>query len=169
MQFMKLDKVQRESLLSSLAGMKRFLHENFAFLSVEEASAPGPGGTFSPVEQIWHLADLEREGFGERIRRLQTELNPRLPDFDGDRIAEERNYRSRSLCDGLKAFDEARDENLQILGSLFPEAWLRSGTQDGIGPVSLCDMPSIMLQHDQAHVAEIVAWNACHGDYSEVP
>jgi hypothetical protein len=158
LKYMKLDDVQRQDLLESLAGMTSFLYEVFGPLSAEEASTPGPDGSFSPVEQVWHLADLEREGFGVRLERLRVEDHPQLPDFDGDRIAKERNYRALSLRDGLSAFEMARKANLQTLRSLPLEAWARSGSQEGVGPVSLCDIPLFILQHDQAHVAEIRAW-----------
>ncbi len=158
MQYMKLNDVEREELFISLAGMKHFLSEAFGALAVTEAATPGANGSFSPVEQVWHLADLEREGFGVRIHRLQTELAPHLPDFDGDAIARERNYRSLSLAEGLRAFEEARNANLSALQALPADAWFRSGTQEGVGGVSLCDMPVFIRQHDQAHIAEILAW-----------
>jgi len=110
------------------------------------------------VEHCWHLADLEIEGFGERIRRLSEDVEPELPDFDGGRLAEERLYRTRSLADGIAAFRAARRENLRRLRSLTPEQWLRRGTQDGVGPVSLCDLPAMMAEHDAAHREEIEAW-----------
>jgi len=158
MEYMKLSEVQREELMAALAGMKNFLREAFGSLTREEMRTPGPGGAFSPVEQVWHLADLECEGFGLRIQRLQTETNPHLLDFDGARIARERNYRDRSLAEGVSAFEAAREANLRALETLSPEAWMRSGTQEGVGSVSLCDMPAFLRQHDQAHVAEIEEW-----------
>lgn len=158
MQYMKLDAVEREELLAALASMKTFIAETFTGLSTEEAARPGAGGAFAPVEQVWHLADLEREGFGLRIQRLQTESDPQLPDFDGDAVAIARNYRSLSLSEGLQAFAQARDANLAVLRSLPAGAWFRRGTQESVGEVSLCDMPVFMLQHDRAHIAEITAW-----------
>ncbi len=158
MQYMKLTEVQRYELMDSLAAMKTFLRKAFESLMPEEAQTPGPGGAFSPVEQVWHLADLEREGFGLRIRRLRTESNPHLPDFDGTKLAYERNYRSLSLAAGLRTFEAAREANIETLQALSPEAWVRSGTQDCVGTVSLCDMPAFMHQHDQAHIAEIREW-----------
>lgn len=109
------------------------------------------------------MADLEREGFGLRIQRLQAESNPHLADFDGDAVALERNYRSLSLVEGLNAFAQARDANLAVLQSLPPEAWVRHGTQEGVGDVTLCDMPVFIRQHDEAHVAEIMAWKQAGG------
>ena len=90
MKYMRLNSIERKELLESLAGMPQYLEGCFAGLSQSEISSPGPGGSFSPVEQVWHLADLEREGFGIRIRRLISEPNPRLPDFEGGRLAVER-------------------------------------------------------------------------------
>jgi len=158
MLYLKLGEAQREDLMDSLAATPRFLHESYDGLNHEASRLPGPNGTFSPVEQIWHLADLEREGFGLRIQRLQTESSPSLPDFDGVRIARERNYLSLSLSAGLAAFENSRHANIARLQSLTDEAWSRSGTQDGVGQVALCDIPVFMQQHDRAHITEIQAW-----------
>lgn len=169
MQYMKFTDIQREELMASLAGMKDYLQRTFQSLSAEDARVPGPSGASSPVEQVWHLADLEREGFGLRIQRLRTELKPHLSDFDGTKIAHERNYRSLSLSAGLREFVIARDANLVALRSVAAQEWTRSGTQDGVGEVTLCDMPTFLHQHDQAHVAEIEQWkqsfdNSQHDD-----
>src|SRR5262245_2788128 len=127
MQYTKLNRGERENLLTSLAGMKNYLRDAFQSLTPEEALIPGPSGAFSPVEQVWHLADLEREGFGARIERLRTESKPHLPDFDGTKVAEERNYRALALEAGLSAFEAARDANLAALRSIGAEEWNRGG------------------------------------------
>jgi DinB superfamily len=158
MQYMKLTEIQQLELMEELAGMNKFLHDEFDSLTPEEARTPGPGGSFSPVEHVWHLADLEREAFGVRIQRLQTQANPHLPDFDGTKIAKERGYRSLSLPEGLRAFEVARKANIDVFHALPPDAWFRSGTQEGVGAVSLCDMPTFLRQHDEAHIAEIEEW-----------
>jgi len=158
MLYLKLGEAQREDLMDSLTATPRFLHESFDGLSQEASRLPGPDGAFSPVEQIWHLADLEQEGFGLRIQRLQTESNPSLPDFDGARTAQERNYQSLSLSAGLAAFETSRRANIDRLKSLTDEAWSRSGTQEGVGLVALCDIPVFMQQHDRVHITEIRAW-----------
>jgi hypothetical protein len=119
-------------------------------------TAPAQGG-FSLVEQAWHLADLEREGYALRIQRLLEEDDPLLPNFDGDRIAAERDYRTKSMEEGLAAFGAARARNLVLLGAQEPGAWDRSGTQAGVGRVTLRDVPRMMLEHDDSHRAEIAA------------
>jgi len=160
MQYMKLNVTQRDQLLESLLGMPEYIRATFADLAPDEISAQGHDGAFSPVEQVWHLADLEREGFGARIRRLLAETAPELPDFDGAKVAADRQYRSLSIDDGLRAFADARRHNVAILREVGPESWTRSGTQAGVGKVSLCDMPAFMSQHDSAHRREIEDWRA---------
>ena len=95
--------VDHESLFAQLAAMPALLQQSFGSLSAREATWRGAGGAFAPVEQCWHLADLERDGFAVRIRRLLSEAAPVLADFDGARVAEEGRYLSRALADGRHA------------------------------------------------------------------
>jgi hypothetical protein len=149
---------QRRELIASLALMSAFLRDAFGAITAEEARSEGSPRAFCPVEQVWHLADLECYGFGARIRQLREEANPHLPDFDGARVAKERNYRARSLVEGLSAFEAARAANLATLTALGADEWARGGTQEGVGVVSLGGMPALMRRHDEAHMAEIRDW-----------
>ncbi len=142
--------VELESLPAELAAAA-------ARLDPAAQRRPPAGGGFSLVEQAWHLADLEAEGYGLRIGRLLAEDDPLLPDFDGARVAAERGYRSRSLDDGIAAFASARSANLGRLRSVAPEQWARKGRQEGVGAVALEDLPRMMLEHDASHRAEIGA------------
>jgi hypothetical protein len=142
-------------VIAELEAFPSFVRDAARGVGEEAARLPGPAGTFSLVEQAWHLADLEREGYGERIRHLLAEDHPRLPDFDGDRVARERNYRARSLAEGVAAFVAARADNVRLLRSLSPEAWALNGTQEGVGEICLEDVPRMMQRHDLAHRREI--------------
>jgi hypothetical protein len=155
MKYLQISRIERDTLWRELEDMPKFLTERFSALTPEESTTRGPDGTFSPVEQSWHLADLEREGFALRIQRLLREKNPQLPDFDGARVAQERRYNAKSLQEGIAAFREARLANIAALRSLDSEDWLRTGTQEGVGQVSLCDLPHMMAEHDAAHKSEI--------------
>lgn len=112
-------------------------------------------GPFALIEHAWHMGDLEREGFGERIRRLLAEDDPFLPDFDGEKAAREREYLKLALPAALAAFAAARAENLRMLRSLSGEQGARSGRQEGVGNVRLAEIPPRMLDHDLAHLNEI--------------
>ena len=112
-------------------------------------------GPFALVEHVWHLGDLEREGFCERIRRLLSEEDPFLPDFDGERAAREREYVKLDLAAGLAAFAAAREETLRLLRGIAGDQWARRGRQEGVGPVAIAELPRRILDHDLAHLNEI--------------
>jgi DinB superfamily len=158
MHYLGLGRDAQEGLLARLEEMPGFLEAAFGALSADAASARAADGSFSPVEQCWHLADLECYGFRSRIGRLLNENDPELPDFDGTRVAEERRYRTLSLAEGLRAFRAARAETLALLRMVEGDSWKRAGRQEGVGTVMLCDLPSMMAQHDAAHRGEIEAW-----------
>ena len=163
MKYMLLTKTDQDSLLNELDDMPDLLATTFASLSPSEAATEGPDDLLSPVEQCWHLADLEREGFAVRIERLLSEDEPLLPDFDGARIAKERSYKTRSLAAGIDAFREARLANVRALRAIAGPTWVRRGTQEGVGTLALCDVPTMMAQHDAAHRHEIAAWARARG------
>ncbi len=47
---------------------------------------------FSLLEHLCHLRDLEEEAYAVRIQRILSEDNPFLPDVDGGKLAQEREY-----------------------------------------------------------------------------
>ena len=122
----------------------------------EAHAVPPRAGGFCVVEHVWHLADLEREGFAVRIERLRGGGRPLLLDFDGARVARERDYRRKALAEGLALFREARDRNLQTLQSLSPAEWEHEGEQEQVGAVRLRDIPRLMCEHDRGHRQEIL-------------
>ena len=64
------------------------------------------------------------------------------------------------MTKGLRAFATARRANLAALPEIDSPLWQRAGTQEGVGRVSLCDVPAMMEQHDASHRAEIAAWRS---------
>jgi hypothetical protein len=158
MKYSMLVAPDRQRLFLDLGTMPEFLADEFLALPPEALRRAEPDGAFSPVEHCWHLADLEREGYGARIARLLAEDDPALPDFDGQRIAEERCYRTKSLAPAIDTFREARRANLAMFARLNEAEWSRSGSQEGVGKVALCDLPVMMAEHDRAHRSEIEAW-----------
>jgi hypothetical protein len=144
-----------EERLVRLAGMPSHVEGLGSRFPGDLARARPGSGAFSYVEHVWHLADLEAEGFAARIRRLRTEEDPVLPDFDGARLAAERDYRSRGVDAGLAAFAAARARNVEVLRRSPLSERARTGMQEGVGPVSLGDLPVRMLDHDDSHRSEL--------------
>lgn len=135
--------------------MPRFLEATAAAMPEGTSRHRPREADFSFVEQVWHLADLEREGFSLRIRRLLHESRPELPDFDGARIARERNYRALDLTEGLAAFSRERKANLASLAALAETERGRPGIQEGVGAITLGEIPQKMAEHDRSHRREV--------------
>jgi len=144
-------------LLDALARTPARVAELAAKVGEANVRTRPPGGGFALVEQMWHLADLEREGYAVRVRLLLTEAAPMLPDFRGDAVARERRYLELDPAEGLRAFAEARAANVAALRALAPADLARAGEQEGVGRVTLADVPRMMLEHDRGHIAEIEA------------
>jgi uncharacterized damage-inducible protein DinB len=143
--------------LESLASFPALLRAYVA--SVPEGrwrERPAAGG-FAMVEQAWHLADLEHEGFAERIARLLRGAEPELPDFRGQQVAQARGYLELEMAPALEQFASARATNVARLRSLSPAEWQRSGRQEGVGLVTLEQVVARMSEHDREHAGEIEA------------
>lgn len=150
-----MNRRELETLLLTLESTPALVARAAEGLDPSQARRVPAAGSFSLVEHVWHLADIEREGYGVRIRRILSEDEPILSDFDGDRIARERDYRKRDLARGIEAFAAARNRNVAKLRSIRNSDWYRRGLQEGVGPIALDDVPRMMAGHDRAHTAEI--------------
>ncbi len=150
-----MNRKELETLLLTLESTPALVARAAAKLSAEEARRRPADGAFSLNENVWHLADLEEEGYAARIRRILAEEDPFLSDFDGDRIARERNYQIRDLAKGLALFATAREQNLATLRSLSPSGWRRTGKQEGVGRVTLGDVARMMAEHDRSHTRDL--------------
>jgi DinB superfamily len=146
-----------ETLLLTLESTPALIERAARALAPGEATRRPAQGGFSFVENVWHLADLEREAYRVRIRRILTEEEPALANFDGDRVARERDYQRRSLSDGLAAFALARQGNVERLRSVTGAAWKRSGTQESVGRITLAELPRMMADHDRSHTEDLRA------------
>ena len=144
-----------ETLLLTLESTPALLARAAASFSKGQVRTRPCKGGFSFVENVWHLADLEREAYGQRIARILSEDNPALENFDGERMARERAYQERDLERGLTLFMRARAANLAALRYVSADQWERSGSQEGVGRVTLADLPRMMAEHDRSHGDEI--------------
>ncbi len=140
------------ALLTETPARVRVLLQN---LSEREARFKPSAQEFSALEQVCHLSDLEREGYGARIEKLMREEQPFLPDFDGARIAAERDYNNQHLETMLDAFARARRANLRAINSLSPADLQRGGTLETVGPITLETLLLKMREHDEGHLQEL--------------
>ena len=158
MRYMLLTRADQDTLLEQLSAMPAVLDEVFGGLSAADARVEGADG-FSPVEQCWHLADLERDGYA-RAHSTAAERGR----------AGAAGFRRRARRAGAQlqvAVARGRSRGVPPRAGREPRCapraerdreWERRGTQEGVGRVGLCDIPAMMAEHDAAHRAEIEEW-----------
>lgn len=146
-----------ETILDELQAFPRFLVRALDELGDPGARRrPDPAG-WSLDEQLWHLADLEREAWSVRIERVLAEEAPALADFDGNAAAAARDYNAKDPYNGLLRFQSARQSNLARLRALSAREWQRTGVLEHVGSVSLAQIAQRMHEHDLGHRREIEA------------
>src|SRR5215468_2441824 len=102
---------------------------------------PAPG-EWSPVEVVCHLRDEET---GDFVR------------IEPERWAEERRYREVALPEALAAFRERREETLDLLRSIEPQALDGARAHRRLGRLSGLDILAAWVAHDRIHLAQLAA------------
>ena len=109
---------------------------------------------FALVEHACHLRDLEREGYLVRVRRMLSENVPALDDFDGRKVASERDYASQDAHAAAQDFTAARRELLAVVGALTSGDLAREATFGG-RRITLAELVGMIDAHDSEHRGEI--------------
>lgn len=153
---------ERNDALTDLVALLEFLSETpnklanlTSGLSDREFRMLNSSGEFSALENICHLRDLERQGYGPRIQRILAEPNPALADFDGARVAVESSYHNEQPGVALREFQEARQKNLERLRALNEDQLEREGTLAGVGGITLKRLVEMMREHDEGHLEDL--------------
>ncbi len=110
---------------------------------------------FSILENVCHLRDLEVEGYAPRINSILNEANPQLLDFDGARVALERDYNRQDVVAALNAFGNARAQNVARLRTVDGEQLKRTGELQGVGQITLARLLQMMWEHDEGHLEDL--------------
>ena len=113
-------------------------------------------GAFCLIEHACHLRDLEREGYAPRLRRMLEESGPSLASFEGDVVARERNYMVQDPRDAAAEFAIARAAFLARAESLTDGELARTAAFGG-RTITIRDLLSMMVEHDEEHRVEIAA------------
>jgi hypothetical protein len=146
-----------QDVVSFLEETPRHIRQFAAEMAEQELRLKPSNDEFSVVEQVCHLRDLEREGYGARIKKMLAENEPQLPDFDGSRIARERDYNKQDFESACREFTHQREENVRVMKTLSPDQLNRSGVLEGVGTITLERLFQLMREHDQSHRQELNA------------
>lgn len=147
------------NLLNELADMPGQLEQALRLVPSDrrgwrpEAWGGCPSETFSALEQVCHLRDIERDGYHVRIQRMLEESNPSLESLDSYELARERRYESADPDAALAAFREARAATVERLRRVSDVQLARAGTFAEYGPLTLRALVHYLRSHDQQHLA----------------
>ena len=142
------------SALNTLAETPIRLRHLFERMDLAKIRLKPNPSLFSPLEDVWHLYDIEREGYLVRIRRILTEESPILENLDGDRMAVERRYNDLEVTAAIAGFSAARTDSLRLLRGLPAEAWMRRAEFENRA-IDLKTLIDMMVEHDQGHLLSI--------------
>jgi hypothetical protein len=112
-----------------------------------------PSESFTALEQICHVRDIEVEGYQVRFRRALHEENPFLPSIDGYALAKERDYGATSASDALDALRRARAWTVEMVSVLEAHELSRPAVFEGYGPVTVQSLVHYLCSHDQQHLS----------------
>ena len=142
--------------LKLLSATPSFLHAAIVRATPRGLRARVSPDAFCLTEQACHLRDLEREGYAVRLRRMLEESAPSLAGFEGDVVARERNYMVQDPRDAAAEFAVARAAFIACAEKLTDAELARTGTFGG-RTITIRDLLSMMVEHDEGHRGEIAA------------
>jgi hypothetical protein len=124
-----------------------------AGITPEELDRRPPGSDWTAREIAHHLADSETTAY-IRLRRLIAEDNPTLVGYDEEEYARRLHY-DRRIEPSLDVLRAVRTASLQLLESLTPEEWQRSGIHSDSGAYTVDDWLRIYAGHSHDHADQI--------------
>ena len=141
--------------IEALAAMPAFLSALLGRCAEVELRRKPSVESFSVLEQICHLRDIEIEGYAERLHRTLTEERPFLPGIDGSRLSVDRAYNKQEVVPAFMAFREAREKNLARLRQLAETELQRTAVMDEAGEITLAQLIAMWASHDASHRQEL--------------
>ena len=124
-------------------------------LSEEQLSWKPSPELFSMRESVWHLRDIDVEGYEQRIRLILSEHVPTLPDVNGGKLARERNYNALPIDPALTELAIVRASSVERLSGCANADLERTAEMDGTGMVTLRRLLEMWMRHDADHLADM--------------
>jgi DinB superfamily len=122
-------------------------------ISPDELDRRPPGSDWTAREICHHLADSEATAY-VRLRRLVAEDNPTIIGYDEEAFARRLHY-DRPIEPSLDVLRAVRTASLQLLESLTPAEWRRTGTHTESGPYSVEHWLESYANHPRDHADQI--------------
>ena len=154
-----VDEDQIAALLERLLAMPERIAAAVAGWELGQLRALGPVDGWSAAEILAHLRASD-DIFAPRCYAVLTRDNPPLPDYDERRWAEVAGYSEARFAPSLTTFRLRRLELVSTLRRAAPADWLRSGTHETRGPLTLLALAESLVAHEEEHCAQLQAMPA---------
>ncbi len=142
-------------LIQSLERFCDVLPAIVAGLDAEDARRRGPGGAWSVLEVVTHLADEEVEDFQTRLNLTLRGSTEPWPPIDPEGWALERRYNDGDLDETVARFTEARAASVGWLRGLDNPDWQRAYDHPQAGAIRAGDLLVSWVAHDALHLRQI--------------
>ena len=144
-----------QQLVNDIESMPRIIQELLADTNDNDLRARPPDGSWSILEHICHLRDIEREGYRVRVDQMLNEKSPLLADLDGDRLAQERDYINQDFRLALEDFVETRAINVRAIRDLSLHQLSKQAMFENVGPINFLELLIKLREHDRGHISEL--------------
>lgn len=127
----------------------------FQNISQETATTlrDGPDG-WTALEVLCHLRDFDAI-FQQRAQMILDEEYPKLPAYNQDELAIERNYNGENVEDVYRTLQESRQRFVAFFEGLTDEQWERAGVHPRVGHFTMTDAAMQVSYHDNLHLEQI--------------
>ena len=142
-------------LFQELQNSAEMIRTLLAGITQEEAQVKPSPESWSMLEVICHLYDLEREDFREHLDFILHRQNEEYHVIDPQSWVRERNYNEQDFMEMWGKFFTERQKSLEWLEEISNSDW--DITYESIyGSVSAGEMFSCWIAHDNLHIRQLV-------------
>ncbi len=144
---------ERAALLDRYRSALTDLDDALAGATDVDLDRPQASGGWTARQVVHHLADSESMA-SIRLRRLIAEDDPVIAGYDEPEWARRLHY-GRPIAASLALTAAVRTASLQLLESLTPAEWARTGTHTESGTYSVDRWLGIYAEHTHDHADQI--------------
>ena len=147
--------MQFETLSQELTHSTAMIRALVAGLTTDEARVKPNPETWSVLEVVCHLYDVEREDFRFHLDSILHRPTEEWPDIEPGSWISGRGYNQRDLADMLDQFLAEREKSLAWLKNLPAPDWSATHIDEG-GAISAAEMFASWVAHDNLHIRQRV-------------
>lgn len=150
---MTMAAAEQAALLDQYRSALADLDDALAGATDADLDRPQASGGWTARQVVHHLADSESMA-SIRLRRLIAEDDPVIHGYDEPEWARRLHY-DRPIAASLAVVAAVRGASLELLESLTPPEWARTGSHSESGPYSVDRWLGIYADHTHDHADQI--------------